>query len=728
MSNSTSSPEVVVPTYTSAADQALIAGLRDTLGAPLVNRILQSKLLLVGAGGIGCELLKNLALCGFRKVHVIDLDTIDVSNLNRQLLFRSQHVGQPKCTVACQVAQDQLAVNGTEYKARHGNVCDNDVLNVQFVAQFDLVLNALDNVVARRRVNRLCLAAGKRDNNTSSSTPLVEAGTTGYLGQVNVIDKASGVACYECQTQEAPKVYPICTIRSTPSMPVHTIVWAKELYKLCFGEKVEESMLYEDATEKTEANGNAETLTENGTNENGNLAEPSTYMADLYHYRKLFAGSRNNSNTNHDHAALRLAATTLITKLYVDEIQKQLDMDRYKAARKTPVPLDRCDIDTSSTFEYLAQLPHAQDNVQAVWTKQECIAHLVACLLGPSVENEEDRAVLPAFDKDDDFGMRFVTAASNLRSYVFGIEPIQSLYAAKGIAGNIIPAIATTNAICAGLQILQVFKILQKQMENEERDADSVGAPDGAKVAGLRDCCNYINCLRNPTRNGLYIMSTKLEPPNPQCFVCARAVIALSLNLDHWTLQQFIDTIVKKDLGFEQPTINLGEDGECTIWEEGEDADDTFVPNLPKRLRDLPGGGVQHGTSIHIEDFSQELSVEVAVTHQTTWPRPTKGTDEEDPLGEEDLTHRYVIGGTKPQAAEMKSAAVNGNKEIAQDGVASKPPTESNANDDDDVVEVVSAYRSRKGEKRSVIENGADEKKRAAKRARTDNQEVIEID
>jgi ubiquitin-like 1-activating enzyme E1 B len=432
----------------------------------------------VGAGGIGCELVKNLALLSFAHVQVIDLDTIDVSNLNRQLLFRRPHVGQPKCTVSCDVAYEMIACmnamasgssgTGTTsptqpgqageektylYQAHHGNVCDNAFFHVPFVKAFDLVLNALDNVTARRRVNRICLAAG---------VPLVEAGTTGYLGQVNVIDVASQTACFECQTVETPTVYPICTIRSTPTQPVHTIVWAKECYKLLFHDKVQESMLYEDENTPTPGDGNGENGSEKKTttDDNGsNSGEPSTYMQSVLDLREALRPSNNMSNggsssssSDGDKESTITAASLLpliqkvLETLYHVEIQKQLDMGRYKTSQTTPMPLPLDIIQQaccSNGNKKNTSSSSSSSSTTAIWTLAECLTVLVEGIVQTTATKP-----LQTFDKDDDFAMKFVTAASNLRSHVFQIEPLQSYYSAKGIAGNIIPASTYTTYPC----------------------------------------------------------------------------------------------------------------------------------------------------------------------------------------------------------------------------------------------------------------------------------------
>merc|ERR1719163_1129956 len=101
-----------------ATDRA--AALRAVLGEERHARIRDTRLLVVGAGGIGCELLKNLVLTGFRDIEVIDLDTIDVSNLNRQFLFRRAHVDKPKSEVAAEAARQMRP--GVKIVSHHGNV------------------------------------------------------------------------------------------------------------------------------------------------------------------------------------------------------------------------------------------------------------------------------------------------------------------------------------------------------------------------------------------------------------------------------------------------------------------------------------------------------------------------------------------------------------------------------------------------------------------------------
>ena len=268
---------------------------------------------------------------------------------------------------------------------------------------------------------------------------------------------------------------------------------------------------------------------------------------------------------------------------------------------------------------------------------------------------------------------------------------------------SVIPAIATTNAICAGLQILQAFTILQAQLENKPDD--------------LKERCSYINCIRNKTRNGLFLTAAKLEDPNPQCYVCKSAIVPLALNTQNWTLQDFLDKIVKKDLGFEHPTLELEGD---IIWEEGEGADsESFTPNLVKLLPSLPCGGIAHGSLLTIEDFSQDLTVKLSIQHQEICEKK----DGEE-VGDGDDEHKFVIGGQKPVAA----AAPEGKAET--NGEDAKKPAAGEADDDVDVVEVVSASEQPNGEdvKRPASDANGDDAPPAKKAKTNGGMEVIEID
>ncbi len=107
----------------------------------------------------------------------------------------------------------------------HHDTVMNTNYDANYFKQFALVLNALDNKAARSHVNRLCLAA---------DIPLIESGSAGYLGQVTLIKK-SVTECYDCLMKPAAKTFPGCTIRNTPSEPIHCIVWAKHLFNQLFG-------------------------------------------------------------------------------------------------------------------------------------------------------------------------------------------------------------------------------------------------------------------------------------------------------------------------------------------------------------------------------------------------------------------------------------------------------------------------------------------------------------
>lgn len=184
----------------------------------------QCKVLVIGAGGLGCEILANLALSGFKDIHVIDMDTIDVSNLNRQFLFRDKDVGKSKATTAAEFVMRR--VPGVQVTPYHGKIQDKDE---DYYMQFNLVICGLDSVDARRWISATLVHMVDPEN-PESLKPLIDGGTEGFKGQARVI-LPTVTSCYECSLDMLNKqtVYPICTIANTPRLPEHCIEWASVL-------------------------------------------------------------------------------------------------------------------------------------------------------------------------------------------------------------------------------------------------------------------------------------------------------------------------------------------------------------------------------------------------------------------------------------------------------------------------------------------------------------------
>ncbi|CAH1725596.1 unnamed protein product [Aphis gossypii] len=513
----------------------MAAAIAGVFQPEMQNLIKESKVLLVGAGGIGCEVLKNLVLTGFSELEIIDLDTIEVSNLNRQFLFNKESVGKAKSHVAkTSVLKFNPNVNITSHL---GDIMDTKY-GVAFFNKFKLVINALDNKKARSHVNRMCL---------SCDIPLIESGTMGYSGQVEFIKKGVSL-CYECLPKSEPKSYPMCTIRNTPKEPIHCIVWAKFLFGQLFGESDEDVSVEQTVYDGTETKVSAR------------------QWAEIIEYDPK----------------------KLLEKIFYDDIKYLLSMESMYTGKKVkPVLLEPSFFETE-----VVEYRHVLDS--EVLTLEQCKSMFLACIVSIKQKLDICQNKCLVWDKDDDDFMNFVVSSSNIRSAIFNI-PLKSHFDIKSLAGNIIPAIATANAIIAGQIVIHALRILSGKYER----------------------CQSVFLRELPNHKGQILVKDKfLQKPNPKCMVCSTdGEIVLSIDINKITVKQFEELILKKKLNMVAPDVLV--DGRMIISSDEDDELDLYEKTLAE-------AGVNHGSRFSVDDYFQNYSIKIMLQHK-------EKAQEEDP-------------------------------------------------------------------------------------------------
>ncbi|SPO24871.1 related to ubiquitin-like protein activating enzyme [Ustilago trichophora] len=554
-------------THNGATQPTRYALAQSILGDEAFKLTNTAKVLVVGAGGIGCELLKNLVLTGFGNIEIIDLDTIDLSNLNRQFLFQKQHIKKPKSLVAKQTASSFNPL--PNIVAYHANIKE-PRFGVAYFQSFDLVMNALDNLDARRWVNKMCIAA---------DVPLIESGTTGFQGQVQPIRR--GVTeCYDCVPKPTPKTFPVCTIRSTPSTPIHCIVWAKSwLFTQLFGADDETE---DEELDKAIADGE-------DAQEIDSLRKEAREMRDI-------RASLVEAAKKGDQDAVRAVAERIFNKVYKNDIERLLGMEEMWTHRPVkPVPLvfqdalsgvsavDSTDSaastapqDPSASAPDAASTPNGANasklKDQRTLTLKDNVELFLTSVSSLAIRAAADLTQPLSFDKDDKDALDFVTASSNLRSIVYHIDR-KTRFEVKQMAGNIIPAIASTNAIIAGMLVLQALHAL----------------------SGKWDKMRWVSLARGDKR---MITSWPPSKPNPRCGVCQDVYIPIEVvSLETVTLEEVVDKVAKEALGMGDQDLVVYNGNKIL-------ADPDFEDNLGKSLNEM---GLEPGSMLTVMDEDQLL-------------------------------------------------------------------------------------------------------------------------
>ncbi|PIO64456.1 repeat in ubiquitin-activating protein [Teladorsagia circumcincta] len=411
----------------------------------------------------------------------------------------------------------------------------------------------------------MCLAA---------KIPLIESGSAGYMGQVLYMKFIEG---------------------------------QYKVFGQLFGELDIDDDISPDLTDQGERAGDGRPQAENADgkeHENSNEAMNGVASSNGTNGESMDSSNEPNpistrawaENVNYD-------PEKIFDKLFYDDISYLLRLEHLWRERRPPTPLRRADAMAASASSSGSN--GSTDDANKVWSLAECADVFCECVSALSRRKNAAEDKVLHWDKDDNDAMRFVAACANVRATIFGI-PCKSLFEIKSMAGNIVPAIATTNAIVAGMMVVEASKIIS-------------GNLDKLRVV-------FISLKPNP-RGKILVDQIPFEP-NPKCFVCSeKRECHVRLNpaqmtvkslqdkvgfaIYHRAIIHFIQQVLKGALNMVEPDVMEATTSRIIISsEEGETTD-----LEQKTLEELSVG---NGAMLTCDDFQQKLELRLILSECKT--------------------------------------------------------------------------------------------------------------
>ena len=453
-------------------------------GKNIQERLSNLNLFMIGAGALGCEFLKIFSMMGIgtsknKYITITDNDKIEMSNLNRQFLFKKKDNGYGKSEIACREAKkinNKINFQNESVKVLFET---ENIFNDNFWEEQDLIIGAVDNEKARRYIDNQC---------TFYNKIFLESGTSGTSASSMIIYPHI-TTCYDDLEKVITKDIPMCTLKNFPSQIEHCIEFSKIYFSEFFEKNIEDlNSCIKDVLNYFQKIENAYT-------------EKKDIIEKLEEIEKLIILYDKNNILNFIEYSLEKYyilfnknISNLITKIPSYTLDEKGE-PFWRGSKLMPHPID-FDIKDNLSKNFIIyfilitkRIPNTNltinekeiiNNYSDIYEKYKSEYNGKNKLLSEEEQKEYIEAKKleiiklinesgikdknfnsEKFEKDNDelCHVDFIFCFSNLRARNYNIEECDKEKVRK-VAGNIIPAIVSTTSCIAGFVAMQIYSVI----------------------------------------------------------------------------------------------------------------------------------------------------------------------------------------------------------------------------------------------------------------------------